>query len=100
MYAPVDGTVLALTPNIVNGRQFGSQIDVEPTGAPSLVVSLTHLKRDPALAVGDTIAAGTTKLGAVLDFSHVEEQALARYTQDAGNHVELEVHDASSVATP
>ena len=100
VYAPVDGTVLALTPNIVNGRQFGSQIDVEPTGAPSLVVSLTHLKRDPALAVGDTIAAGTTKLGAVLDFSHVEEQALARYTQDAGNHVELEVHDAASVATP
>jgi hypothetical protein len=100
VYAPVDGTVLALTPYIVNGRRFGSQIDVQPTGAPSLVVSLTHLKPDPALAVGDTIAAGTTKLGAVLDFSHVEEQALARYTQDAGNHVELEVHDAASVATP
>jgi hypothetical protein len=100
VYAPVDGTILALTPYIVNGKRFGSQIDVQPTGAPSLVLSLTHLKPDPALTVGATIAAGTTKLGVLLDLSHVEEQALARYTQDEGNHVELEVHDAASLSTP
>ena len=100
VYAPVDGTILALTPYIVNGKRFGAQIDIQPTGAPSLVVSLTHLKPDPALTVGATIAAGTTKLGALLDLSHVEEQALARYTQDEGNHVELEVHDATSLSTP
>ena len=28
----------------------------------------------------------------MLDFSRVERQALARYTQDAGNHVSVEVH--------
>jgi hypothetical protein len=100
VYAPVDGTILALTPYIVNGRRFGSQIDIQPTGAPSLVLSLTHVKPDPALSVGATVAAGTTKLGGVLDLSHVEEQALAHYTQDDGNHVELEVHDAASLATP
>lgn len=100
VYSPVDGTVLAMTPYIVNGKRFGSQIDVQPTGAPSLVLSLTHLKPDPALSVGATIAAGTTRLGAVLDLSHVEEQALSRYTQDDGNHVELEVHDAASLSTP
>jgi hypothetical protein len=100
VYSPVDGTILALTPYIVNGKRFGSQIDIQPTGAPSLVLSLTHLKPDPALTVGATIAAGTTKLGALLDLSHVEEQALARYTQDEGNHVELEVHDAASLSTP
>jgi hypothetical protein len=100
VYAPVDGTVLALTPYIVNGRRFGSEIDVQPTGAPSLVVTLTHLKPDPSLSVGDSIAAGTTKLGVVLDFSRVEQQALAHYTQDQGNHVELEVRDAASLATP
>jgi hypothetical protein len=52
------------------------------------------------VSVGAAIAAGTTKLGALLDLSHVEEQALARYTQDEGNHVELEVHDAASLSTP
>jgi hypothetical protein len=52
------------------------------------------------LSVGATVAAGTTKLGGILDLSNVEEQALAHYTQDDGNHVELEVHDAASLATP
>ncbi|HZC28106.1 MAG TPA: hypothetical protein VE269_00055, partial [Gaiellaceae bacterium] len=91
VYSPVDGTVLASTPYIVNDKRFGSEIDIQPTGAPSLVVSITHVKPDPALTVGGTVAAGTSKLGVVLDLSHVEQQALARYTQDAGNHVEIEV---------
>lgn len=99
VYAPVDGTVIGLTPYIVNGKRFGSQIDVQPTGAPSLVLSITHLKPDPSLTIGSTIAAGTSKLGAILDFSHVEEQALAQYTQDAGNHVELEVTRAAALPT-
>ena len=100
VYAPVDGTVMGLTPYIVNGRRYGSQIDVQPTGAPSLVVSITHVKPDPSLTVGATIAAGTSKLGIILDFSRVEEQALADYTQDAGNHVELEVHPAAALSAP
>jgi hypothetical protein len=100
VYSPVDGTVLGLTPYVVNGERFGSEIDIQPTGAPSLVVSITHVKADPSLSVGGTVAAGTSKLGVVLDLSKVEEQGLARYTQDAGNHVELEVHDAASLASP
>jgi hypothetical protein len=30
----------------------------------------------------------------------VEKQALARYTQDAGNNVSLEVHPAATVSIP
>jgi hypothetical protein len=100
VYAPVDGTVVALTPYIVNGMRFGSEIDVQPIGAPSFVVSITHAKPDPSLTVGSSVAAGTSKLGVLLDFSRVEEQALARYTQDAGNHVEIEVRPAAALATP
>ncbi len=99
VYSPVDGTVIGLTPYIVNGERFGSQIDIQPTGAPSLVVSVTHLKPDPALTVGSTVASGTSKLGIILDFSSVEQQALARFTQDAGNHVEIEVRPAAALAT-
>jgi hypothetical protein len=100
VYSPVDGSVIGLTPYIVNGRRFGSEIDVQPTGTPSFVVSITHVKPDPALTVGSSLAAGTSKLGVLLDFSRVEEQALARYTQDAGNHVEIEVRPAAAIATP
>jgi hypothetical protein len=64
------------------------------------VVSLTHLRSDPALKVGGAVTAATTKVGTVLDFSRVERQALARYTQDAGNHVSVEVHPAATLAIP
>jgi hypothetical protein len=100
VYSPVDGTVIGLIPYIVNGKRFGSEVDVQPTGAPSYVVAITHVKPDPSLTVGSSVASGTSKLGIVLDFSRVEQQALARYTQDAGNHVEIEVRPAASVETP
>jgi hypothetical protein len=34
----------------------------------------------------------------VIDLTGVERQALARYTNDAGNHVAIEVRPASTVA--
>jgi hypothetical protein len=46
------------------------------------------------------VAAARSKIGTVLDFSGVERQALARYTQDAGNHVSVEVHPAATLALP
>jgi hypothetical protein len=100
VYSPVDGTIIGLTPYIVNGRRFGAEIDIQPTGAPSRIVAVTHLKPDPSLTVGSSVAAGTSKLGVILDFSRVEQQALAKYTQDAGNHVEVEVRPAAALATP
>jgi hypothetical protein len=95
VYAPVDGTVVGLIPYVVNGKQYGTRIEIQPSGAPSVVVSLSHLSPDPALSVGSSVAATTTKLGSVVDFSGVEKQALARYTQDAGNHVSIQVRSAS-----
>jgi hypothetical protein len=100
VYSPVDGTVTSLTPYVLNGKRFGSEIEIQPTGAPSFVVAITHVKPDPSLTVGSSVAAGTSKLGVVVDFSRAEEQALARYTQDAGNHVEIEVRPTASVETP
>lgn len=99
VYSPVDGIVIGLVPYIVNGKRFGSEIDIQPTGAPSRVVAVTHVKPDPSLTVGSSVASGTSKLGIVLDFSRVEQQALAKYTQDAGNHVEIAVRAAAALAT-
>jgi hypothetical protein len=100
VYAPVDGTIVGISDYVLNGRAYGSRIDIQPSAAPSLVVSLTHLSPDPALTVGSTIAASSTKVGRVLDLSGAEKQALSRYTQDAGNHVSAEVRPAATLTLP
>ncbi len=43
------------------------------------------------------MTAGSTKLGVLLDLSKVEKQELARYTNDAGDHVLIEVYPAATL---
>jgi hypothetical protein len=97
VYAPVGGTIVGLRDYILDGKAFGSVIEIEPQGSSSslAVVSVTHLRADPSLTVGSSLTAGASKLGTVVDFSRVERQALAAHTQDAGNHVTLEVVPAA-----
>lgn len=99
VYSPVDGTVVAIRPFVVEGKVHGSEIDIQPQNAPSLVVAVTQLVSDPALTVGTPVVSGATKLGRVADLAAVEQQALARYTNDAGNHVTVEVRSAPMLAT-
>jgi hypothetical protein len=100
VFSPVDGVVIGITDYVLNGRPHGVRVDIQPTSAPSLVVSLTRVRPDPALTVGMTVAAASSRIGTVLDLSGLERQALARYTQDAGNHVAIEVHTAATLALP
>jgi hypothetical protein len=100
VYSPVDGTVVGLAPYIVNGRRHGSRIDIQPAAAPSLVLSLTHLRPDRLLTVGSVVSAARTRIGRVVDVSGAERQALRRYTQDAGNHVALSLHPAATLSIP
>jgi len=94
VYAPVDGVVAAIRPFIVMGKQYGVEIDIQPQSSPSLVVAVTQLSADPSLTVGSAVVSGVTKLGAVVDLATVEQQALAQYTNDGGNHVTIEVRAA------
>jgi len=96
VYAPADGTIMAITDTIVNGERHGSRIDIRPTAAPSVILSIDHVKPDPALAVGSTVLAGSSKLGAVVDIAEVERQSLAAHTNDRGDNVAIEVHAAPS----
>jgi hypothetical protein len=82
---------------VLNGEKYGSVIDIQPVGEPSVVLSVSHVQADPALTVGSTITASTSRLGRVVDLSGAERLALARYTRDAGNYVELTLHPAGSV---
>ena len=97
VFAPVDGTIVGLTPYVVAGRHFGVRIDIQPLSAPALVVSMTQVRADPSLKVGSSVVSGATRLGSVADLSMVERQALARYTNDAGNHVSIELRPAATL---
>jgi hypothetical protein len=98
VYSPVDGTIVAIDDVVLNNQPYGSRIDIQPTGAPSLVVSVSHVRVDPSLVVGSPVSAVGSKLGSIIDFTHVERQSLARYTNDSGNHVVVEVHPSASLS--
>ena len=57
VYSPVDGTIVGITPLTLRGKTYGARIDIQPTSAPALVVRVTHLRPDPALTVGSSVAA-------------------------------------------
>lgn len=98
VYSPVDGNVVGISPFVLDGKPYGVRIDIQPQTTPSLVVSLTHLNADPSIKIGMPVVAGVSKLGNVIDLSSVERQALARFTQDAGNNVSIEVRAAATLA--
>jgi murein DD-endopeptidase MepM/ murein hydrolase activator NlpD len=100
VYAPADGSVIAISDQVINGRPYGVRIDIQPSGNPGVVVSLENLRADPALTVGSTLIAGRTKIGRIIDLSSVERAGLARYTQDNGQHIHLEVRPATSISSP
>ncbi|HEU5212812.1 MAG TPA: hypothetical protein VFU10_08595 [Gaiellaceae bacterium] len=100
VYSPVDGTIVGLTNYVVSGHSYGVRLDIQPAASPSLVVSLTNLRPDPGLTVGSTVKSTVSKVGNVIDMSHVETQALADYTQDHGNHGAVEVRQAAALAVP
>lgn len=95
VYAPVDGSIAAMSDFVVDGRKLGKRIEIRPGAAPSMIVSLTHLRPDPSLSVGSPVLAGTTKVGTIVDVAAVEQQSLARHASDRGNNVAIEVHPAA-----
>lgn len=100
VYSPVDGTVVAIRDHVISGRRFGSEIELRPSSAPSLVVELLHVDPDPALSVGANVAAGSSKLGTVVDISKVERQSLARYSGDRGTNVAIQVYPSATLGVP
>jgi hypothetical protein len=97
VFSPVDGTVVGLRDDVIDGKSYGSVIDIQPSDEPSVVLSLTHMRADPALEVGSAVSGRTSKIGTVLDYAGIERLALARYTQDPGNHVAMSVRSAATV---
>ena len=102
VYSPVNGTIVGITPMILNGAAWGSQLSIQPQADPGVVVVVSHLFVDPALRIGQQVTASQepTLLGTVADLSKVLKMELARYTADAGNHAHIELRPTPVLAIP
>lgn len=97
VYAPVSGEVVAIQPRVLNGSAnpaYGSIIQIRPTAAPAVLVDVSNVRVPPTVTVGSQVTSSRTKLGTVVDLSHVISQTVAKYTSDAGNHVAIELSRA------
>ena len=95
VYSPVTGTVVSISDFVIDGKRFGSRIDVRPGSAPSLIVSLSHVEPDPSLTVGSPVLASSSRLGTIVDVATVERQSLAKHAGARGNNVAIDVHPAA-----
>jgi hypothetical protein len=93
--SPVDGKVTAVKQYQLLGRYSDTEVDIQITGDPSLLLVMTHLAQ-VKVHLGDTVLRGETALGAVRGFPSGLEQALSQYTSDSGDHVQLVVLRVSS----
>ena len=79
VYSPVNGTIVGITPMILNGAAWGSQLSIQPQADPGVVVVVSQLFVDPSLRIGQQVTASQepTLLGTVADLSKVLKMELA-----------------------
>jgi hypothetical protein len=94
VYSPVDGQVIGVYDNIIQGQVQGYRVIIGPQSAPGVAVSVSHLYAPAGTKppqVGSAVISGATPIGRVIDLSNIETQNISQFTGDAGNHVAIEV---------
>jgi hypothetical protein len=87
--SPAYGRVAAVKTYSLLGRHADVEIDIRLATDPTLLLVITHVV-GPRVHVGDQVAAGTV-LGRLRGFPADVQQAIKRFTNDAGDHVQLVV---------
>ena len=86
--SPVDGQVSAVREYTLLGRHRDCEIDIAVAADPTLRVVMTHVA-SPRVHVGDQVRAGFSVLGEVRGFPAAVHQDISRFTNDAGDHVQV-----------
>ena len=86
--SPVSGKVAGIKSYSILGRYDDVEVDIRLASDPSLLLLVTHVGRLKA-ETGQVVTRGETVLGSVRGFPAGLDQALSRYTSDAGDHVQL-----------
>ena len=55
VYSPVNGTIVSITPMILNGAAWGAQLSIQPQSDPGVVVVVSHISADPSLRIGQQV---------------------------------------------
>ena len=88
--SPADGKLIGVKEYRLFDRYKDVELQIQLARDPSLLLIVTHVA-GVKVAVGDSITGGETVLGEVRGFPASLDQALGRYTSDAGDHVQLMV---------
>lgn len=94
VYSPVDGVITAVVPHRIAGRPEGLEIVITPAGVPDAAVRVSHIEPGPdgiVPQVGTAVGAGRTVIGRVRDLSRSATFDLSRYTNDAGDNVQVDL---------
>lgn len=94
VFAPVDGTVVLVKKYDLYNKYEDVQIHIQPDGFPRLDVVVIHFY-EPSVKAGDRVEAGVTRIGRVRKLSDKINLQLRSYTNNGGNHVHLQVNDAT-----
>jgi hypothetical protein len=101
VYAPVDGVVASLAPEVIGSNHAAITVGISPTDDPSVVVYVAHLYPKSGIPkVGDSVTASRTPIGTVADLSKLEVSDLRKYVSDAGNDALVWVEPAPTLAVP
>ena len=102
VYAPLNGQVVALTANVINGdaTRWGTILGIQPDDDPAHVLTISALPLDPPGApsrpeIGRQVRVGQL-LGRVRDTSSVVTSVLSRYVSDRGSGISLRLEPSVS----
>jgi hypothetical protein len=91
VYAPVPATVVAVANDVVDGRDRGDVVQLQLLGDERTLIVVRGIDADQNLSVGQSVTAGTTRLGTVREPDKTVRTALAEFSHDDGAAVELYV---------
>jgi len=106
VYAPVDGVVASLAPEMIGGTSKSYTVGISPTDDPSVVVYVGHVALGSEsngatpIKVGDAVTSSRTTLGSVADLSKLEISDLRKYVSDSGNNAMVWIEPAPTLAIP
>lgn len=94
VFSPITGTVVKVKRYKLYGKWDDYELHIQPDGYTNLDVVMIHLT-DVSCAPGDRVQAGETRLAAIRKLSDKFYDQLASYTKGGGDHVHIQVNDAT-----
>lgn len=92
VYAPVSGKVIKAEDYSLYGKYKDSMLTICPDAWPEVEVTIYHLQ-GVVVKPGQRLIEGQNEIGKIRDVSVYFKSQLSDYTNDAGNHVHIQVNE-------